>query len=102
MKSCNTKVLTRDEIPATTWHTLTAMPAMPPYSNALAFLPCRHARTDCVDHTCHFMAGNARIVQPRPMSFFHKQITMTDSAGLHLDANHVWPRLRDLPCDDFE
>jgi hypothetical protein len=41
---------------------VTAISAIPPDADALAWFPADNARPDCVDHADHFMAGNARVL----------------------------------------
>src|SRR2546426_5927549 len=102
MESRDSEILTPDKIPTTTRDTLTTVPAMPSHTHPLAILPRRHARSDLVDHSGHLVARDARVLQPGPMSFLHKQVTMTHTTGLHLDAHLVRPWCRHLSFDHFE
>ena len=101
-ESRDSEILATDEIPTTTGDTLTAVPAVPSHPHPLALLPRRHARSDRVDHPGHLVPRDARVLQPGPMSFLHKQVTMTDPTGLHSDADCIGPRSRDLSRDNFE
>ena len=78
------------------------MPAMPPHTDALAFLPHRHAGAHLVDHTGHLVTCDTRVLQPGPIAFLHKHIAMAHPTGLHFDANLVGRRCWDLSLDDFE
>ena len=40
------------------------------------------------------MARDTRVVQPRPMTFLHKDVTVADAASLNLDADSIRPRFR--------
>src|SRR5437870_9100574 len=102
MESGDSEILTPDKIPTTTRNTLTTVPAMPSHTHPLALFPRRHAHSDLVDHSGHLVARDARVLQPGPMSFLHKQVTMTHTTGLHPEADLVGPRCRDLSFDHVE
>jgi hypothetical protein len=68
------------------------MSSVPAYADPLAFLPGRHAQPNSIDHTGDLMARDARIVQPWPVPFLHKDVTVTDAASLYLDANGIRTR----------
>src|SRR3989442_14429724 len=96
------EILATDEIPTTTWVTVTAVPSMPSHTHPLALLPRCRARPDLVNDAGHFVACDTRVLQPWPMSLLHKHVTMTDPACLHSDAHLVLPRPQHLSLDHFE
>src|SRR3989442_963411 len=101
-ESRDPEIPTIDEIPTTTWVTVTAVPAMPAHTDPLALLPRCRARADLVNDAGHLVACDARVLQPRPMSLLHEHVTMTDPTGLHLEAHLVRPRRRHLSLDHLE
>lgn len=70
------------------------MSAVPSHADPLTLLPTRHSRSNGIDDTGDFMACDPGVLQPRPVPFLHKDITMTDAASLYLDANGMRPRFR--------
>ena len=61
------------------------MTPVPARTDALARFPTSHAVADLVDPPGHFMAGHARILNPRHVAFFNQHITVANAAGLDLD-----------------
>ena len=78
------------------------MAAMPAYTDSLAFLPGGHAGAHLIDHAGHFMARDTGVVQPRPMTFLHKHVTMTDPTGLHSDPYAIGPGYRNFSFNHFK
>ncbi len=81
---------------------MTAVTAMPTNAHALARFPLGYARTDGIHGPDDFMAGNARILQPRPMPFFDEGIAMTDAARLHFDPHEPRACLGNFTFNDLE
>jgi hypothetical protein len=78
------------------------MSAVPPHADALALLPHRHTRSNGIDYTGDFMARDARVMQPRPVSFLYKDVAMANTASLYLDADGMRPRFRHLTIHCLE
>src|SRR5215472_8245853 len=78
------------------------MTAVPAYANALSLLPLRYTGAHLIDDAGNFMTWNAGILNSRPGTFFHKQVTVADAAGLHLDAHLSRSRLRNLAVHNLE
>src|SRR5207249_8197085 len=55
-----------------------------------------------IDDACHFMSGNARILNSWPESFFREHVAVADATGLHLNAHLSCTRLRNLALDKLE
>ncbi len=75
---------------------------MPTHANAIADFPSHDTRTDGVDHSRDFVAGNPRKLEIGKESFFDYRIAVTNSARLNLDSNFSGPRLWNFPLDDFD
>jgi len=78
---------------------LTAVPAE---ADGITFFSGCDARTDFVDHTCNFVARDARKLEARPQAVLDVVIAEADAAGLHLDAHLAVTRRWNFPLDDFE
>jgi hypothetical protein len=102
MKSCDTEIPASHEVAAPARIALTAMSTMPTHTHSLASFPCRHACSNLVDNTGYLVACDPWILQSRPMALLYKQVTVTYSAGLHVNADLVRSGCRDFPLDDFE
>jgi len=58
--------------------------------------PAFYVRTQGVDGADHFMAGNARIAQPRHEAFDEHGVAMANSAGVYAEADLMTARLRQV------
>ena len=81
---------------------MTAMTAMPADADALAGLPLRDARTDGIHEPDHFMAGNAWILQARPVALLDQGIAVADTTGLDFDSHQAGARLGDFAFNKFK
>ena len=68
------------------------MSAVPTYADPLAFFPVRDIGAWFVYDAGNFVTWDSRVLQPRPISFFHHLIAVADAAGFDLDSHPV--RLR--------
>lgn len=60
------------------------MASVPADTHTLPWFPRRDARPHFVDQSGNFVPGDTWKLKPRPVSFFHKHVTVTDAAGLNL------------------
>ena len=81
---------------------MTAMPAVPAYPRALATFPLCDARAHGIHDPDHFMAGDSRILQSRPVAIFHQRIAVADAAGLDFDSHPAGSRLWNFTFNDFK
>src|SRR5690348_12970955 len=102
MKSCDTEIPASHEVATPTGVALTTMSTMPAHTHPLPPCPCRHAGSHFVDNAGDLVARDPRVVQAGPIALLYKQVTVTNSAGLHLNAGLVRSRCRDFSRDDFE
>ena len=102
MEPRDAQIPAADKAAAAARLTLAAVAAMPAHSDTLALLPDRWARSNLVNDAGHLVTRDARVFQPRPVAFLHKQVAMTDPARLHFDAHLVGPWRRHLLLDHFE
>src|ERR1700722_17892230 len=94
--------LTQNEVPAAARVALKAVSAMPSNSHALTRLPQSDVGADGIDATGNLVARHSRVLNSRPVPFFHKRVAMADAAGFHLDAHLPASGLRSWSLDDFE
>src|SRR2546425_3715400 len=73
--------------------TMAAMPADP---NALTSGPRSDVLAHCIDATRDFMTRDARILKPRPETFFDQRIAVANTACLNLHTYFAGTRLRDI------
>jgi hypothetical protein len=78
------------------------MAAVPAHANALAWFPLSDASTDCVYDADHFVAGHARILDSRPLTFFDERVAVADAAGLNFDSYLAWTGLWNFTFNQFE
>jgi len=78
------------------------MSSMPAHTDTLARLPVRNPGAQGIDPASDFVPWNAGIVQPRPVPLLHKNVAMTDTAGLHLDPHLPRAGLGDGTFDELE
>jgi hypothetical protein len=78
------------------------MPSMPADADALAGLPLRNAVANGVDAAGYFVAGNARVLDSRPMAFFYERVAVADAAGFNLDADLPARGLGNVAFDEFK
>src|SRR5687768_13429035 len=90
------------EIAAPAGIALTTMAPMPAYTDPLALLPHRDARSNLVDDSGHLVARDSRVLEAGPIPLLHTQVTTTDAAGLDSDSDLVLPRRWDLSLGHFE
>jgi hypothetical protein len=81
---------------------LETVSAMPSHSDALARLPLRDICANRIDASSDLVAGHARILDPRPVSFFHQSVAVADTAGFDPDAYLSASRLRGRTLYDFK
>src|SRR5581483_6015700 len=75
---------------------------MPADTHALPLAPSGNALAYFVYEADHFVSWNARILNAGPGAFFGDDVTMADTAGLHLDAHLSRTGVRDGALDDLE
>jgi hypothetical protein len=90
------------EVAAAARSTHKAMPAMPTDAHALARLPLRDLRANCINSSGDLVTRDAGILDAGPKAFFHEGIAVTDAARFHLDANLATGGLRDGTLYDFK
>src|SRR2546425_511647 len=93
---------TRFQTPALALATGAVTAAVPADADSLPLLPRGNAGPHFIDDACHFMSGNARILNSWPESFFREHVAVADATGLHLNAHLSCTRLRNLALDKLE
>jgi hypothetical protein len=102
LESGHLEVPTSHEIATSTRIAVTIMSTVPANSHSLAFLPHRHASAKLVYYSGYFVAGDPRVLQPRPMTFLHEDIAMADPTSLHSDTDLVALRCGDISLHYFK
>src|SRR4029434_57717 len=87
------------EVAAPAWFADETMSAVPACADALPGLPRGDVFADCVDASGDFVTRDARILKPRPQTFFDKRIAVADATRIYLHANLSRSRLRDIALD---
>jgi hypothetical protein len=77
------------------------MASMPADAHTLPGPPCAHVVTDGINASCDFMTWHPRIRQPRPETFFDKQVAVAHAARLDFHSHVPSARLRNHPLDHF-
>ena len=95
-------VLTVDQVAAPARVAVAAVAAEPADADPLADVPPAHAVADRVDDTCDFVSGYNRKRHAGEVPVLRVRVAVADTAGLHLDANFPWSRLRSLPLVQLE
>src|SRR6266576_5408697 len=72
------------------------MATMPADPNALTFGPRGDVLTHCIDATRDFMTRDARILKPRPETFFDQRIAVANTACINLHTYFAGTRFRDI------
>src|ERR1700737_4946655 len=80
-------------------HTKQCPPCHPP---ALTGLPHHDVSPGCVHAPGNLVPRHPRILNSRPVSFFHQRVTVTNAARFHIDAHLTPPRLRNRPLHHFK
>jgi hypothetical protein len=75
---------------------------MPAHPHALARFPLGDPGADRIHRPDHFMAGNARILNTRPMAFLDQRVTMANATGLDLDPHLAGAGLRNFTFNQFK
>jgi hypothetical protein len=75
---------------------------MPAHTDALSLLPVGHTVTRFVNNADDFMPRDAGILNSGPTAVLRECITVTDAAGLDLDAHLCRARFRNLALGDLE
>jgi hypothetical protein len=75
---------------------------MPAHADALSLLPVGYTVTQFVDEADDFVPRDAGILNSRPTAIFRECVTVTDAAGLDLDAHLCRARFRNLALGDLE
>jgi hypothetical protein len=94
--------LAGEEIPSAAGIAVSAVPAVPAHSQALARSPSGNTWSDGVDHPNHFMSGNSRVLNPGQVALFGERIAVTDPARLDSDSDGAGGRLRNIALDNLE
>ncbi len=81
---------------------MAAMTAMPADACALGGFPLRNTRAHGIHDPDDFMAGNARILQARPMAFLDQRIAVANAAGLDFNPHPAGRWLRNVTFNDFK
>src|SRR5262245_45996681 len=63
------------------------MATVPPYANAIAFLPGPGSRSQSIKAAGNFVARHTRKLQARPEPFFYQHVAVADPAGFHFYAH---------------
>jgi hypothetical protein len=98
----NFRVLAIPEISSPAFATRVVMAAVPADADALPVLPFGNPSSHFVYDACHFMPGNAGILDSGPQAFFRKPVTVANATGLHLDSHLPRARLRNFALDDLK
>jgi hypothetical protein len=91
-----------DEVAAPAGVALEAVSAVPAYAHTLPWLPKCHVRANRINASRDFVAGDARVLDAGPVSFFHQHVAVADAAGFDLNANLLGAGLRDRALDYFK
>jgi len=91
-----------EEIPPTAGVAMPAMSAVPPDPYSLAWRPSGDAGANRIDHPCHLMTRNSRVLNSRKSSLFDQRIAVADAACLHLDSDRSRTRFRYRPFNEFK
>jgi hypothetical protein len=75
---------------------------VPSHSNPLTGLPQRDVGANRVNAPGDFVARHSRILNPRPVPFFHQHVAVTDATGFYLDSYLAASRLWNRALNDFE
>ena len=102
MKSCDTEIQASHEVATPAGIAFTTMSTVPAHTDALPSLPRRHTGSHLVHNAGYLVTCDPWVVQAWPIAFLHKQVTMTNPAGLHFNADLVCSGCRDLSIDDLE
>jgi hypothetical protein len=98
----NLSELAENKIAAAAGIALETVSAVPSYSDALAGLPLRNVGAECIDASCNLVTGHARILNARPVPFFHESIAVADSTSFNFDADLSASGLGSGTLDDFK
>jgi hypothetical protein len=75
---------------------------MPADSDTLPFCPRGHACANFINDARDFVSRNARKLDSRQQSFFHKHIAVADATGLYFNAYLSCIGLKNLAIDDLK
>src|SRR5438874_6017288 len=78
------------------------MASMPSDSNPLARFPKRHIRAHGVNPPRDLMAGNPRILQPRPVALLNQQVAVANTTSFDFDPNLPASGFRHWALNDLE
>jgi hypothetical protein len=78
------------------------MPAVPANADALSRLVLGDACAHGIHETHDFVAGHARILDSRPVTFLGQRIAVTNAAGLDFDPHLTGTRLGNFAFNDFK
>jgi len=93
---------TQVEMAATAGIAVSAVPAVPADSDAVANLPALDPAANCIHHTCDFVSRDARILNIGEQTFLGNRIAVTDTTRLHLHAHITRSGLRNFAFDDLK
>jgi hypothetical protein len=94
--------LAGEEIASTARIAIAAVSAVPAHSDPLTNGPSSDAGANSVDHSNDLMSRHPRVLNARQLSVLGKRVAVTDSAGLHLDANRPRAGLWDVTFHNFK
>src|SRR4029077_3109465 len=84
------------------FETRVVLPAMPADANALSPLPSGDLGAQLIDDACHLVPRHPRILDSRPEAFFHENVTVANTTGLHSNAHLSRTRFGNLALNYFE
>jgi hypothetical protein len=94
--------LTGNKIAAPARIAVAAVAAVPADPHALPWLPSDNALTERIDSPGDFMSRYARVLNPRPQSFFRHGVAVANSASLDFNAHLSRAWLGDFSLNDFQ
>jgi hypothetical protein len=78
------------------------MASMPSDSDTLPLLPSGNTTTYFIDNANNLVAGNAWILDARPLTFFGKNVAVADATSVHRYAYMSRIGVRNLALNDLE
>src|SRR5439155_21997801 len=76
--------------------------AVPTDTDTLAYFPAGYAGADIVDDTGDFVPGDTRVLNSRPVSFFHETVAVTDAASLNFNPHMSGDWIGNFTLDNFK
>jgi len=100
--SADLEILAIAKISAAAFAACAIVSSVPPDAGALSFSPRGNARAEFMDNTGDLVSGYTRISNPRQETFLGQDVTMANSARLHLDPHLSCARFGNLALYDLK